>query len=181
MFNETTHSFFVSINWLTLLLTLLNGLYRVHRWHVSILCPIARRQFLSLPSFWKGFLFVCFSSSLSPCVSSFLSLAYWSFHTHLPDLGSHFAFVFLSAFVYIPMLCRRSSWLAICFIKSVTLWTPLQKNKERERERTKKDVKILSFPMSEAWSAVWGLHSQRTEWEMLLSQLPCGHPDKMAS
>ena len=35
--------------------------------------------------------------------------------------------------------------------------------------------------MSEARSAMSGLHSQRTEWEMLLSQLPCGHPDKTVS
>ena len=43
-----------------------------------------------------------------------------------------------------------------------------KKNLKRESER-------------EVRSAVSGLHSQRIEWEMLLSQLPCGHPDKMAS
>ena len=48
-------------------------------------------------------------------------------------------------------------------------------------DATKEDVKILSFPMSEAWSAVSGLHSQRIEWESLLSQLPCGHSDETVS
>ena len=43
-----------------------------------------------------------------------------------------------------------------------------KKNLKRESER---DVR----------SAVSGLHSQRTEGEMLPHQLPCGHPDKMAS
>ena len=47
---------------------------------------------------------------------------------------------------------------------------------KRERE-----VKTVSCPMSEAWSAMSGLHSQRIEWEMLLNQLPCGHWDKMVS
>ena len=30
-------------------------------------------------------------------------------------------------------------------------------------------------------SLVLGLHSQQIEWQMLLSQLPCEHSDKMAS
>ena len=144
---------------------------------------VPRRQFLPLPSFRKVFFF--FPTSLPPCVSfsffifGLLVLSYPP--VSLPDLGSHFAFLFSSVFVYIPMLCHWSSWLAVCFIKSVTCGQPYKKIM-RESERTKKeDVKILSFPMSEAWSAVSALHSQRIEWEMLLSQLACGHPHKMAS
>ena len=51
----------------------------------------------------------------------------------------------------------------------------LKRERDRDRER---EVKTVSCPMSEAWSAMSGLHFQRTKWEMLLSQLPCGHPDK---
>ena len=81
-----------------------------------------------------------------PCIFFFffglLSLLYPL--VSLPDLGSHFAFLFSSAFVYIPMLCHWSSWLVICFIRSVTLWTPLKKERERERaQKTSTEVQNL--------------------------------------
>ena len=147
MLNETAHSFFVSVSYLTLLLSPLSGLYCVHGLHVSILSPVACRQFLPLPSFQSVFFFSFFSSTMFFYYFIFGLLALSYLLVSLPDLGSHFAFLFLSAFVYIPMLCDLLSCLAICFIKSVTMWSPLQKNKggggerggERERERTKKD------------------------------------------
>ena len=117
MFNETAHSFFMSVSCLALLLSLLSGLYRVHRLHVSSLCPIACRHFLPLPSFQKV---VCFC--LFPLFFFMFGLLALSYPL---DLGSHFAFLFSSAFVYIPMLCHWSCWTVICFIKLVTLWTPL--------------------------------------------------------
>ena len=40
MFNETSHSFFVWDSFFVLL-SLLNGLYRIHRLRVSSLCPVA--------------------------------------------------------------------------------------------------------------------------------------------
>ena len=132
IFNETTHSFFVSIRCLALLLSLLSGLYHVHELRVSSLCPIAHRQFLPL---------LCIS-----CVSSLaLSCPFVS----SPDLGSHFAFLSSSAFVYIPMLCHRSFWSAICFIKW-TLWTPLQKNKER----VDKKKRCQNFKLPDVWDMI---------------------------
>ena len=71
--------------------------------------------------------------------------------------------------------------------KQEWVWKPalLQRmylaDKFKKIEDKKEEVKILSCLMSEAWSTVSGLHSQRIEWEMLLSQLHYGHPDKMAS
>ena len=138
--------------------------------------------------FGKWFVFVCFPLLFHHAFFLFLFfglLALSYLLVRLPDLSSHFAFLFSSAFVYIPMLCHWLSWIAICFIKSVTLWTHLQKKKKKKKKKggggTKEDVKILSYPMSEAWSAVSGLHSQRIEWELLLSQLPCGHSDETVS
>ena len=102
-------SFFESVSCLALLLSLLSGLYRVHRLRVSSLCPVARTQFLPLPSSPPP---PPPPSSLPPCVFSFsfflglLALSYPL--VSLPDLGSHFAFLFSSAFVYILMLCHRS-------------------------------------------------------------------------
>ena len=100
-------SFFESVSCLALLLSLLSGLYRVHRLRVSSLCPVARTQFLPLPSSFfplfsstMRFFFFCFFFGL-------LALSYPL--VSLPDLGSHFAFLFSSAFGYIPMLCHRSS------------------------------------------------------------------------
>ena len=78
MFNGTAHSFFVSVSCLALLLSMLSGLYRVHRLRVSSLCPVVRRHFL--PFFFlfgKWFVLCVFSSSLPPSVLSFLSSAYW--------------------------------------------------------------------------------------------------------
>ena len=56
------------------------------------------------------------------------------------------------------------------------MWTIFQLN---SRQSGRHIAQVGYLPMSETWSAVTGLHSQRIEWEMLLSQLPCGHPDKM--
>ena len=56
--------------------------------------------------FVVGFPLFLFPFSFPPCVLSFL-LAISYPHDSLPDWGSHFAFVFLSAFVHIPMLCDR--------------------------------------------------------------------------
>ena len=66
------------------LLSLLSGLYRVHGLRVSSCCPVARWYYLPPLSFQKVLLFcLSFSPSFSPYVLSFLSMAYWPFHTHL--------------------------------------------------------------------------------------------------
>ena len=95
------------------LLSLRSGLYRVHGLRVSSLRHVAHWQFLPPLSFQKVFVvvfIVLFSlSSLPPYVFHFYLWLIGQFvpAVSLPDLGSHFEFLFLSAFVYIPMLCHR--------------------------------------------------------------------------
>ena len=47
------------------------------------------------------------------------------------------------------MLCHRSFWSAICFIKW-TLWTPLQKNKER----VDKKKRCQNFKLPDVWDMI---------------------------
>ena len=173
MFNETSNSFCLAVSCLALLLPLLSGSYRVHSLRVSSLCLVARRQFLPLPSFREVVCFCLLSSSLPSCVfslsfsSSIFDLLALSYPlVSLPDLGCHFAFLFSSAFVYIPMLCHRSSEQRFALSSRLPCGHPYniyiqtttreqvkresERARERERGGTKEDVIILSFPMSEA-------------------------------
>ena len=103
----------VSVCCPAVLLSLLSGLYRVHGLRVSSLCHAARWHFLPPLSFQKVFVVVVvvlFSlSSLPPYVFRFCLWLIGQFVTavSLPDQGSHFEFLFSSAFVYIPILCHR--------------------------------------------------------------------------
>ena len=57
--------------------------------------------------------------------------------------------------------------------------THTKKKKKKKEEEQQNSCQNL--PDVWALRLVSGRHSQRSEWEMLLNQLPCGHPDKTAS
>ena len=74
----------MSVCCLAMLLSLLSGLYRVHRLRVSSLSPVAHRHYLPPLSFQKVLLFsLSFPLLFHHASFLFLSLAYWSFRTRL--------------------------------------------------------------------------------------------------
>ena len=87
---------------------------------LSITClqPLSRCSLTLIASSFslESVVFLCFPPSFSPCVLSFSTLVYWPFRTRLNSLIRAAVFLLSSAFVYIPMLCHRSSSLAFCFI-----------------------------------------------------------------
>ena len=84
--------------------------YYVYPAFDPLIADISCLLFLFRKWFFCLFVFVCllflFFFSFPPCVLSFLLAISYPLDS-LPDLGSPFAFVFLSAFVHIPILCDR--------------------------------------------------------------------------
>ena len=134
MFNETSHSFFVwGIRERLLPCCVVTAKWVVSCTQITCIQPQSRCSLILLASsfFSESVVVVVslFSPSFSPYVLSFLSLAYWPFHTRLLAClirAANYAYLLSSAFVYIPMLCHRQSCLAFCFISLQPLFFQME-------------------------------------------------------